>query len=377
MDKQKCLELYAQGKTKAEIRDIMGVNYETVRSCIQRTPNHNSLRGGTVMPVEESETPADISAAIRSALKKPNGLDKESFCHQFNLTPRLLEAHIDDLRDGGLLIDGLDGKYRLQTVIMPPESPIEMPWSGDRIIRGGLVGDTQLGSKDQQLTALERQYDIFVSEGIETVYHTGDMSDGYMRQGHEYELHVVGADATEDYIIKKYPRRNGIKTFFIGGNHDGSYIRRGGHDIGRVIGEHLNDKLEWEPGRRDDMRYLGMSDARIMLTPNCTLELLHPEDGSAYALSYSPQKIMDSMQGGEKPSIVACGHYHKFEYLFYRNIHFVQTACFQRQTRWMKAHKLGAYVGGCIFEAHVSDDGAVQRFKIEYFPVYRMIDNDF
>ena len=38
------------------------------------------------------------------------------------------------------------------------------------------------------------------------------------------------------------------------------------------------------------MIYLGQSDAVISLTPNCTLELRHPLDGTAYALSYKLQK---------------------------------------------------------------------------------------
>ena len=80
------------------------------------------------------------------------------------------------------------------------------------------------------------------------------------------------------------------------------------------------------------MKYLGMSVATINLTPNCILELRHPIDGTAYANSYKPQKMIDAMQGGEKPNILAIGHYHKMEYMLYRNIHAFQTGCFQAQS---------------------------------------------
>ena len=64
------------------------------------------------------------------------------------------------------------------------------------------------------------------------------------------------------------------------------------------------------------MNYLGRDCAIIMLTPNCSLELRHPWDGTAYALSYKIQKMVESMGGGEKPNILAVGHYHKSEYFF-------------------------------------------------------------
>ena len=50
---------------------------------------------------------------------------------------------------------------------------------------------------------------------------------------------------------------------------------------------------------------------KIMLTPNCRMDLFHPLDGSSYAVSYSGQKYMDSITGGDKPNILFVGHHHK------------------------------------------------------------------
>ena len=176
-------------------------------------------------------------------------------------------------------------------------------WDGAQVIRFALMGDTQLGSKYTQLTHLHNFYDRLVKEGITTVYHTGDMVDGLkMRTGHEYELYEISADEQRDDVVKNYPYREGITTYFITGNHDASIYKQVGYDIGRAISE-----------KRPDMIYLGRDCAVVYLTPNCTLELRHPWDGTAYALSYKPQKMIEAMESDSKPNILAIGHYHKQE----------------------------------------------------------------
>jgi len=78
------------------------------------------------------------------------------------------------------------------------------------------------------------------------------------------------------------------------------------------------------------------------------LRLFHPGGGTAYALSYHPQKWAESLSGGEKPHIALIGHYHKTEYLFYRNIHIYQGGTFQMQTPYMRRKKLSAHLGGWV-----------------------------
>lgn len=93
MDNQRCRDLYGQGKTYREISDILGENYETVRSCITRTPNYRKLRNGGAVPEAPTEPQSDIEASICMALKKPNGLDKEQFCEQHKMDARILAAN--------------------------------------------------------------------------------------------------------------------------------------------------------------------------------------------------------------------------------------------------------------------------------------------
>lgn len=243
---------------------------------------------------------------------------------------------------------------------------IETNWKGDKIIRFGLMGDTQINSKYTQITHLHDYYDILKAEGIETVYHTGDMDEGEeMRPGHKYECYTQGVDDHINEIVRVYPERQGIKTCFITGNHDHSIFRKVGFDIGPVIAS-----------RRTDMEYLGRDEARVYLTPNCSLDLRHPWDGTAYALSYKIQKQVEAMQGGEKPNLYAVGHYHKAEYFHYRNVHCIQTGCFQGETPFTRGKGISIHMGGWIMEIHTDEEGTVTRVKPEFIPFYKTIKED-
>lgn len=240
-------------------------------------------------------------------------------------------------------------------------------WDGTKTIKFAIMGDTQIGSKYAQLTHLHSFYDLCEKEGIRDVYHTGDITDGLkMRVGHEYELYEVSADDMRDDVIKNYPKRDGITTHFISGNHDASIYKHVGYDIGQAIAN-----------ARSDLKYLGRDCAIINLTPKCTLELRHPWDGTAYALSYKIQKMIEAMESDSKPNILAVGHYHKAEYLFYRNVHALQTGCFQSQTPFTRGKGISIHIGGWIVTIRVDENGSIQGFAPEFVPYYASIKDDY
>ena len=243
----------------------------------------------------------------------------------------------------------------------------EGKWDGTETLRFAIMGDTQFGSKYAQITYLHNFYDLCEKEGITDVYHTGDLTDGLkMRVGHEYELYEISADEMREDVVKNYPKRKGITTHFITGNHDASIYKHVGYDIGQAIAM-----------ARPDMKYLGRDCAVINLTPKCTLELRHPWDGTAYALSYKMQKMIEAMESDSKPNILAVGHYHKAEYLFYRNVHALQTGCFQGQTPFTRGKGISVHMGGWIVTIRVDKNGYIQGFAPEYIPYYYSIKDDY
>ena len=253
-------------------------------------------------------------------------------------------------------------------VIQNQEPTVHNPkWNGTTILKFAIIGDTQLGSKYAQISHLKNFYELCALEGIKDVYHTGDVTDGLkMRSGHEYELYKTSADDMVQDVIENYPRIEGITTHFITGNHDASIYKQVGYDIGNTISE-----------KRPDMKYLGRDCALIFLTPNCKLELRHPWDGTAYALSYKPQKMIEAMESDSKPNILAIGHYHKAEYMFYRNVHCLQTGCFQGQTPYTRGKGISVHMGGWIVTIHVDKNGTITRFGSEFIPYYSSIKDDY
>lgn len=240
-------------------------------------------------------------------------------------------------------------------------------WNGTETLKFAIIGDTQLGSKYTQWTHLKNFYDICEEEGITDVYHTGDITDGLkMRTGHEYELYAVSADDMLNDVVLHYPKRKGITTHFITGNHDASIYKHVGYDIGEAISR-----------QREDLEYLGRDCAVVHLTPNCKLELRHPWDGTAYALSYKIQKMIETMESDSKPNIFAVGHYHKAEYLFYRNVHALQTGCFQGQTPFTRGKGISVHLGGWIVTIKVDKTGTIKSFEPRFIPYYASIKDDY
>lgn len=254
-------------------------------------------------------------------------------------------------------------------IILQNQEPIHhsINWDGNDILRFAIMGDTQFGSKYSQITYLHDFYNLCAKEGIDTVYHTGDITDGLkMRTGHEYELYEISADEMRKDVVENYPKIDGITTHFITGNHDASIYKHVGYDIGQAISM-----------LRPDMKYLGRDCAVVNLTPNCTLELRHPWDGTAYALSYKMQKMIEAMESDSKPNILAVGHYHKAEYLFYRNVHAFQTGCFQSQTPFTRGKGISVHMGGWIVTVHVDGEGTIRRISGEFVPFYKAITDDY
>jgi len=355
------------GKSKAwemfimQGKPISGMIREEIRNYIEEFNGGNNV---TYIPVKDLDNREELLKSIN------NGKSVTELKNIYKKSEKAILKKVEELITEGYNITFYNDIVKLEKSTILKENKIKCDWTGQDIIRFGIVSDTHLCSKYQQLTHLNSFYDICSREGIETIYHAMDISEGYSkrRAGHIYELipGCVGADEQSDYIIENYPKRKGIKTVFGTGNHDHWHIINGGVDIGRRIAK-----------ERDDMCYMGLSNYKVELTPNCIMEVNHPLDGSAYALSYSIQKYMDSIMGGEKPNILINGHHHKAMYLFYRNIHAIEAGCFEAQTPWMRGKRIAANVGGFIITVYVEKDGTIKRFIPEFIPYYKMIENDY
>lgn len=228
----------------------------------------------------------------------------------------------------------------------------------------GVVGDTHIGSKYFDQEALDMFYQHAADRGVDFMLQVGDIVEGQYskRAGHVYELDAIGYDQQLQAVIDLYPEIEGVKTLFITGNHDETFIKDGGANIGDAIAKY-----------RPDMDYLGHREADLLVGPKgkTTLRILHPGGGTAYAISYKPQKIVESYGGDEKPHALFIGHFHKWEHLFYRNVHVLQAGTFQSQSEFMRVHALAAHKAGTIVSMEVNATGDITRFGTEIVPFYQ------
>jgi predicted phosphodiesterase len=236
-------------------------------------------------------------------------------------------------------------------------------FEGD-VIKFGVVSDTHLCSKYQQLTFLKEAYDFFEAEGITDVLHAGDLvaGNGHVYRGQVYEMFCQGADEVADYAVANYPKRDGITTHIIAGNHDLSFLASDGMDIVKNIAL-----------RRPDFNYLGHYSATVVFG-KLKVGLHHGEGGVSYARTYKLQKLVEQLAPENKPHAFFLGHYHVAAGLeMYRNVFARMLPCFEAQTPYLVRKglypELGFYVVKALMNPVDREDG-VTNFRADFYPFY-------
>jgi len=230
---------------------------------------------------------------------------------------------------------------------------------GKTNVKFGVISDTHIGSKYYDSNLMTFAAKQFSKEKVDFVIHTGDIIEGMYpsRGGQLYELSEIGIDAQIEKAVKELKKIE-QPIYFITGNHDYTSKRL----AGMVVGTRIEDKVP-------NSKFLGEDYGRITLKNDVTIDLVHPGDGSSYAISYKSQKRIDSLEGGEKPNLMFIGHYHKAEYIFYRNIHAFQSATLESQTPFMKSKGLAANKGFYIINLKTKK-GQVDRITPTFYPAY-------
>ena len=321
------------------------------------------------IPPDFSSLPKDLLVvAIEKYLLDRKIAKKKAMEELFKITPSMLEDTIDELRVLGYNIMEDEMTVELKPLVREV-SPVIMSNYEGKMFRFGAIGDTHLCSIYERLDILYTLYDIFEKEGITTVFHAGNWIDGESKKNYS-ELFVHGLEAQVDYFVRNYPYKPSIKTFFISGDdHEGWWTQNiGFRDIGKYAVQRRKEL------GKDDLVYLGYLERDILIKhpetgKTASIRLAHPGGGSAYAISYTPQKIIESYIN-DKPNVLLLGHFHKALQGFYRNVYYVLVGTTQDQTTFMRKKKLQAALGGWIVEVGQAPDGAVNKFRAQFFPFF-------
>lgn len=224
------------------------------------------------------------------------------------------------------------------------------------------ISDTHLCNEAQQLHMINKIYEETAKRGIKTVRHFGDISDGdyQIRPEHRYELFRLGLKRQLDYIVRYWPKVDGIKTILIDGNHDLTHNKNGGAILGELIAKY-----------RDDFIWVGSERAIVHpkdINGNETktsLEMLHPDGASASSVSYRSQKYIDKMEPGTKSNALALGHFHQSEFLFYRNVIAITLPCLTAKSNFAIRRGLENTMGAYFINMYVNTKGEIEMFEFE------------
>lgn len=361
-----------------EAKNFSDSDLHFVRTQMKREFYPNDVGGDNknckiqVRPRQERSTPkSHLAGRLQYYLtrRKNKRHTIVELCDKFDKSPSSIEKALEELDTQGYNIIKENNEIELSNIIRTKKRhTLDIYDASTNYYKFGVVSDNHLGSKYSRLDVLHSLYEHFNNEGIEVVYNAGNWIDGEMRFN-KHDLCVpAGMKAQVDYMLENYPKIDGIKTHYIGGDdHEGWYTQKFGIDIG----QHL--ELRAHEIGRDDLIYMGYMEADVILSaPNgeTRLRVQHPGGGSSYAISYTAQKILESLTVNEIPDVLLIGHYHKAAYNFIRGCHVIQTGCTQEQTPFMRKKRLAAHLGGWIIEMWTDDQGKITRFKQEWLPFY-------
>lgn len=237
----------------------------------------------------------------------------------------------------------------------------------------GILGDTHLGSRFEQLTALQDFYkqcdDHNDGKGVDAFIHGGDFVQGTpkMHRGMEHEVHLLSAEGQIGYSAEVYPRsRHGTKTYAISGNHDDSWLNESGINVIRQVGI-----------RRDDIVYIGR-DAQYLSLKSGERELrlytVHPAGGQSYAKSYKPQKITEAIPIREGTQVACISHYHTYGVFEVQETLAMMVPCFQGQYPYLVRLHLYPSIGGIILDVDF-DENRVRRMTHTYINYPELADD--
>jgi len=230
---------------------------------------------------------------------------------------------------------------------------------GSSSIKIGVVSDLHCGSAFFNYEAFENSIKTFTKEKVEAIYIPGDIIEGMSnRDGHIYELEKIGTTNQINHaceLLKQYKQ----PIFFTTGNHDEWAKNKANQGV--LVGPTVENKVK-------GATFLGEYTARVNLSPTVEMRLTH-EGASAYALSYSLQKRINALSGGDKPAIILNGHLHKAIALFYRNIYAYECATMQNQTPFMQMKGSPAMVGYYVLNIQHNKKG-VNEIDTKFYPYY-------
>ena len=272
-------------------------------------------------------------------------------CRELGINMETLLLNLREISDSGIQIDVVDGEI-IRFKWPERNKTVHNMSLGKDHVKLGLLGDTHLASKYDDLDSLNRAYDMIEDKGVDVVFHSGDLVDGIVSTpGYFSELKEKTYTGQLEYAIDRYPKYSG-KTLVVSGNHDDYWYRLTGKEIIKDVAD-----------KRDDIEYLG-SSRRIINIDGLRVNVLHGKfkDSNPINNIYS---YLDNIPTYKKPDIVHSGHYHTTKYQDYEGIEMFRSGAFMHQTPHDKKKNHNPEQSMYFVDVYYDDDGNVAEITHE------------
>jgi UDP-2,3-diacylglucosamine pyrophosphatase LpxH len=334
--------------------------YESFRKYILRLKKKYGIIEKTFELSEDGKQLIDI-IDINKINKVENVLD------QMGRNKKDFEKIINNCRKNGYEVNVDNGNIFLsKTNVREPEKVPQLSNCNEVVF--GIVSDPHFGSKSCQITALNKFSEIMKSKGVKHIFTPGDLTAGFnVYPGQIHDVYAIDAKEQEESVLLNLPL--GFEWYVLGGNHDYSFIKRGGgYNIISVLAS-----------KRKDIHYIGFDEATVPILKNVDAVLAHPSGGVPYSYSYRLQKSIEQITMSElqkvvrgvkeKPTIrfVLLGHLHIQVQSMFGAIWGAQCGSFEGQTNYLKRKGLVPSVGGYIIKATLGQNGLLKNFDSKYY----------
>jgi len=329
---------------------------------------------------ESDDDDADLIDDVKEferIIKLEKQVDIYELCDRLFCPPKRISELVDHLRSQGFEIAIRNNLVFLSDEVVIPDDVQQLNTLEDKEIIFGVASDLHFGSTCCQITNLNEFAIQCKKEGVKYIFVPGDVVSGHkIYPGHEYDLYALTAEEQEASIVRNLPK--GFEWYAIGGNHDYSFIKKGGgHNPLKVI-----------ESKREDFHYLGFDEANVPILDGVDLKMWHPSGGVPYSISYRLQKGIEQVAYSELHNIVAgnkevpsirfvlCGHLHIQMQALFGSIFGCQAGCFEGRTNYLKKKGLNPNIGGYIVKVTLGKKGLIKSFSA-HFHVYDEIIDDY
>ena len=227
------------------------------------------------------------------------------------------------------------------------------------------IADTRLGSKSQQLSILNDIYKKAIDMGIHNVILCGNISAGLKPIDDDEANFIYDTQAQIDYIVKNYPKYEGITTYFISGKLDDKHMRVNNMNIGKRIAD-----------ARDDMVYLGEDICDINID-RVKMQVINSKLNKTYTSSYRVQQTVDAYRSEDKPDVLLYGGLLQMEKFSYRDVKCISVPSVCATDREMKTKRYANTIGAWYISVKNDSKGRLLSINAIDSPYYVSSKNDY